>query len=601
MRKHIITFSLFITAAFAGCRKDPKQVLRTDVYSSADYPSTLPNLFSTLVPAYSNLRSEDLLGFQLLCKTFAGSEHVAELTYGGDLSWTEITVNNMSTSNSYANQLWVGLYRGIKNVNLFLDRAEFYKKNYASPDELKQVERMTGEAYFLRALYYFYLESFFGESYLSTAGGGDKMGVPIITKLPDGLGAMQVKRNTVKEVWDFIIKDLQQSATLLKGVQWSAGDKGRVTEWAPKALLGKVYVFTQDWANAKTTLQDVINNSGKSLMPFVKYAAAFNGIDANEFNEESLFEINVDRNSNGGYGIFDFRINLTTSQGLIWSPCILGDNGTEQDGKGLGYCNEFFNDKNLQRFGFNLPIYTLKDNPAFDQSKPETWQNPKQVLDPAYRQQSQAVRTNKTADPRLFISALQPWLDSGSNDGVNWRPICKFIALNAAQKPIYHGWSLKKFVTYDNSIFNRQAAADAANYYLLRLADIYLLYAEAAVNTGDNATALAYINKVKRRAYDYPVDVPSPVDYKTLSDKTNASDPVLANNPLRYERWAELFGEGHWWFDVCRWRIGSQEATYYANSLAGGPIKWLDSKSYIWPIPVNEINTNTQMRQNPGY
>jgi hypothetical protein len=97
------------------------------------------------------------------------------------------------------------------------------------------------------------------------------------------------------------------------------------------------------------------------------------------------------------------------------------------------------------------------------------------------------------------------------------------------------------------------------------------------------------------------VNAASPVDYASLNAATMATDPNLANNPLRYERWAELFGEGHWWFDVCRWRIGSAEATSYATSLVGGPNKWNDAKSYKWPIPVNEINTNTKMKQNPGY
>ena len=605
MTKRIISIryiSTLLLVLLAACTKSPDEVSRTDVYSSLNYPTTLNNLFGVLVPAYGNIRSMELQGFELLCKDFAGSEHVAELAYGGDQSWTELTVNNLSTSNSYANNLWLGLYRGIKSANVFLDRADFYEQRYASSNEKEQINQMRGEAHFLRALYYFYLECFYGENYISANGAGaDKMGVPIITTTASTLEATQVERKTTREVWDLIISDLQQSAALLKGTQWTGPNKGRVTEWAAKALLGKAYVFTENWTSAKTALLDVINNSGKSLMPFSKYRDAFNGNDANEFNEESLFEINVDRNSLGGYGIFSFNTNLTTSQGLIWSPSILGDNGTEEQGVGLGYCNEFFNDKNLQRFGFKQPVYTVVNNPAYDNTKPASYKNPQKVIDPAYRAQSAAARTNKTVDPRLYVSALQPWLDSASNDGVNWRPVCKFIAISAALKPTYHGWSLRKFVTYDNSIFNRQAAADAANYYMLRLADVYLLYAEACVKSGEGATALEYINKVKRRAYDYPVNAASPVDYASLNAATMATDPNLANNPLRYERWAELFGEGHWWFDVCRWRIGSAEAAYYATSLVGGPIKWNDAKSYKWPIPVNEINTNTRMKQNPGY
>jgi hypothetical protein len=132
------------------------------------------------------------------------------------------------------------------------------------------------------------------------------------------------------------------------------------------------------------------------------------------------------------------------------------------------------------------------------------------------------------------------------------------------------------------------------------MADVYLLYAEACLNTNDNTTALEYINKVHRRAYGYPVNSPSPVDYISLTDKTMANDPALANNPLRYERFAELFGEGTWWFDVCRWKIGAEEAAYYSKT-NGGPIMWDDNRSYAQPIPITEIQTNPSIKQNPGY
>src|SRR3712207_6347738 len=136
-----------------------------------------------------------------------------------------------------------------------------------------------------------------------------------------------------------------------------------------------------------------------------------------------------------------------------------------------------------------------------------------------------------------------------------------------------------------------------SNFYWLRLADVYLLYAESLANTGDNAQALEYINKVKRRAYSYPVEGTSPVDYQTLTDKTEATDPVLGNDPLKYERWAEFFGEGNWWFDVRRWQIGDKEANYYQR-VRGGAIEWAPT-DYAQPIPVQELNANTKITQNP--
>ncbi len=78
-----------------------------------------------------------------------------------------------------------------------------------------------------------------------------------------------------------------------------------------------------------------------------------------------------------------------------------------------------------------------------------------------------------------------------------------------------------------------------------------------------------------------------------------ATDAILKNNPLRYERWAELFAEGNWWFDVARWKIGPQEASYYQR-VRGGPIQF-DAWDYAQPIPNNEITANVSIQQNPGY
>ena len=138
--------------------------------------------------------------------------------------------------------------------------------------------------------------------------------------------------------------------------------------------------------------------------------------------------------------------------------------------------------------------------------------------------------------------------------------------------------------------------------YFLRLPDVYLMYAEAlSRGNGDKSTALEYINKVHRRAYAQPVDVPSKFDYKSLTDKTIAAGAgdIIANDPLKYERWAEFFGEGHWWFDVCRWKIGAQEQAYY-KKVKSGALNWADRK-YALPIPQDEINNNSKIKQNPGY
>jgi hypothetical protein len=202
---------------------------------------------------------------------------------------------------------------------------------------------------------------------------------------------------------------------------------------------------------------------------------------------------------------------------------------------------------------------------------------------------------------------MQPWLDSVKRDGTNWYPVARpSYIMGDANLNQQYGWSFRKYTPIFNDI-NNVGPADGANIYILRLADVYLLYAEACANSSEASTALEYINKVKRRAYGYPVNGASPVDYASLTAETmakKATDPVLGNNPLYYERWAELFAEGAWWFDMCRWHLGASEAAFYvtARALNGTAFDWKD-KSYSWPIPLTEINSNPKMKgqQNPGY
>jgi len=196
-------------------------------------------------------------------------------------------------------------------------------------------------------------------------------------------------------------------------------------------------------------------------------------------------------------------------------------------------------------------------------------------------------------------------VDSVKPDGQHWYPVSRpSYIMGDANLSSEYGWNFRKYTPILNNI-NNVGPADAANIYILRLADVYLLYAEASAGANDAATALEYVNKVKRRAYNKDVNTPSAIDYTSLTGSTSATvagDPVLGSNPLYYERWAELFAEGNWWFDVCRWHLGKSEAAFYVANQASASLQFPD-KSYAWPIPLAEINANSKIasQQNPGY
>jgi hypothetical protein len=602
-----IYITLLALVLVAGCKKDPDLVAPTDRVSTTSFPNTLADLNTVLNPAYGNLKSIGLWGFELMPKALENSVHAGESNYNGDAAWNEMTANNLSITNGKSQNAWTALYAGVAVCNATLEAADFYEKNKATPSQKADIDAVRGQAKFMRAFYYFHLETLFGEAYIKAGGINEaKMGVPLYREIPKNLSDTQQGRATTKEVWDFIKTDLKEAATLLDTRVWPASEIGRATKWSAKALLGKAYVFTEDWANAKTTLQDVITNSGKTLMPFAKYSNAFNGNVANEFNEESLFELNVDPDNKGNYGPWGGVPNASTLNGVIWSPYILSLTGTETGSRPLGYGGNLgVHDKNIKRFGYPLGYYTLVANPAYNGALPPSPSNPAQIMDPVYKAQAQLVRTNKTADPRLYVNLVQPWVDVLTTDWqrgpVQSIPVSKPDYL--AGQPNTYGWGFRKYAAIDYHL--NEVNYDKWNWYFLRMADIYLLYAEALIGAGDATNGLEYINKVHRRAYDLPINTPSVRDYLSLSAATPAiADPVLGTNPLRYERWAELFHEGHWWFDVCRWKLGPQEAAFYGTARnLSTPLTFNETKNYAWPIPLSEFNANAKIagQQNPGY
>ena len=158
----------------------------------------------------------------------------------------------------------------------------------------------------------------------------------------------------------------------------------------------------------------------------------------------------------------------------------------------------------------------------------------------------------------------------------------------------FTGHSFRKYVPRDYSVYstNRNSGCD---YIIMRLADVYLMYAEVMNELNNDVVAIEYMNKVRRRAFGFDPDVPeSSVDYAGLSSQQT-------RDAIREERFLELFGEGHRWFDIVRWKIVQEEVEKYnTKNVTQGEIVYQD-KDYYYPIPLEEIDTNTEMIPSTGY
>ncbi len=197
------------------------------------------------------------------------------------------TVNRLSDYHSYmgsstdrsnvSENTFQVCYRTIDQANRILETEPSF-----------DVDDIKGQAYAFRALAHFDLVRTYGQHYTYTADASH-LGVPIVTTV-DPL--RKPARNTVAEVYTQIIADFNSALELINDDANSYYFSKNVV----KALLSRVYLYKEDWANAASMASDVINSGDYSLASADNYADIFAG----EHNSEMIFEINYTSLDNPG-------------------------------------------------------------------------------------------------------------------------------------------------------------------------------------------------------------------------------------------------------------------------------------------------------------
>ena len=392
--------------------------------------------------AYRSLQPGDLYGVNLM---------VYPDLYADNLDFTgtfqtdrEVAQRNISPTNGAVLDMWEEMYDGINRTNNIL---------HAIPEvsELSSSEaaQYRGEALFIRALHYSLLAGYFGD-------------VPIISEPSRGVDeSSQVSRSPVATVYDTVIANLEEAATLLD----PGPGIGRATADAANALLARVYLESGEYAEARAKATLLIESSDYQLPD--DFATVFR----TENSSESIFEL-------------QYSINNSNSQ-AFW----------------------FFTDNLGGRWGYS---------PTVD-----------------------LYNSFETGDERLDVTI-------GIDDGAR----------------------------YGNKYEEIENGDD--NIVILRLAEMYLIRAEANARLGaDAAVVRADINVVRNRAG--LGDLPLTVD---------TQEELLA--AILQERRVELAFEGHRFFDLRRFGV--------AMDLLDIPDTRL-----LWPIPQAERDVNDNLGQNPGY
>ncbi|MDE5429483.1 RagB/SusD family nutrient uptake outer membrane protein [Elizabethkingia meningoseptica] len=257
-----IIFAITGMLVFTSCDKEleinPEQSISTE-----QAVSTPENINYILIGAYATSGKGDLFGgdIQIYADLLGDSGYVS--WYGTYPDLRSIYNKNIVSDNAYVRDSWGTAYKVIYQTNLILDNLNVI----TNASDKKRVE---GEAKFLRALNYFELVRYFGKTY-EAGQNNTQPGVPLVlTSKINFNGNLSIARNTVEEIYTQIIKDLTDAVTNLPSKNSFYADI-----YSAKALLARVYLQKGDYKNARDTANDVLTNSGRTLMS--DYKDVFNG------------------------------------------------------------------------------------------------------------------------------------------------------------------------------------------------------------------------------------------------------------------------------------------------------------------------------------
>jgi starch-binding outer membrane protein, SusD/RagB family len=223
--KKILIF--FLCIGLAGCQDFLEEDAKGQILGD-NAINTVEGLDAALTGAYKGLLrtwSRGLLTNGSLQATTMGGDDLTTLTGGNKAEYRDFDQFVVNDQNSKAAQVWDGCYKTIQGANNVINN--FHKTNGVKV----MIDQIVGEAYFLRALGYYWLVREFGR-------------VPIITSEAFTEEMLTVKVSEPAETYKLIEADLAKAEELLANAK---RDPGRPNKGSAKALLADVYLTEGGW------------------------------------------------------------------------------------------------------------------------------------------------------------------------------------------------------------------------------------------------------------------------------------------------------------------------------------------------------------------
>ena len=605
---------LGVSDQLAGGLQNTEQVFDNVSYTKRWYA----NVFAG-IPDYSGINSVNVGAFK---NPWTGMCDELVVGYG----------NSSKYNNSDRNAANMGFhrygdcYKYIRQANIFLQKAHPIMTTGTQGDQLLEDEltQMKANVRFMRAFYHYLLFEQYGPIIL------------VKDKIYNATEDQDVPRNTVDEVIEYIDSELTAVASEL--TQEPIFEDKDYRAWPTKGVA--LAVRAKLWLYAASPLLNggyrealsVTNPDGTSLFPdydagkwekalaackdFIDYAEAGRYELYKEYKDDNGAVIDPDKSV---YNLFQ-----KYTHEIIWATAnndLGGMNGDafdrriaprcEKNGLGSTGVTQELVDAFYMKDGF--PVSATAYLPQSTLYQEEGYGTYKDQNDNFSKKYTNVTVSNRylNREPRFYntvffngrqwpVSCNQVLFYNGGNSGVQ------------EGQATLTGYMLFKRFNRSVSLTNPGVASQFRPSIIFRLADFYLMYAEAAneVNPND-ARVLKYLNLVRERA-----GLP---DIETLNPAIRGNQE-LQRAAIQRERQIELATEGQRYFDVRRWMIADKNGEGRQNGYVHGMNVRGESndkedfnriveasqivfnrKMYLYPMPDSEMRKTKNLVQNPGW
>lgn len=511
-------------------------------------------------------------------------------SYSADVGFGTISVGTNDSR-------WNNCYSNIRAANMLFQKAESYSGSQ------EDIQQSLGEGYFFRAYSYFYLLKFFG-------------GVPIVTTVLDvDSPELTAPRNSRYEVVDLILSDLDKAIERLPNEQSIASeDKGRISSGGAKAFKARVLLYEATWRRYNGTSTDFEGSEGPA------------SDQVNAFLEEAvaLCENVMD---DSAYSLWNY--NSTASMQQMSNRYLFCIENSASNPVGMG--------KDTNHEFILYSVYDQSLRPASIELTQTLWK-----LTPSRKLIDMFLCTDGL--PIQLSSRFKGYHTPGDEfDNRDYR-LKSYIGRPSEDTNLTGGaagYTPYKFTCYGREPSNKD---EYSNYPVLRLAEVYLNYAEALYERYGEITDEQLnksVNKLRARA--------------GVANLTNdfisqhAADGMDMLTEIRRERTLELYMEGFRYDDLKRWGKMEEElnearcgmvvggnngyVTVFKNAdgsvntsryspnvyvwgelavetgdgllncvvMTGAENISVTKTDYLWPIPQRQRDLNPNLQQNPGY